>query len=814
MAPPLGHGRTGVIAEVRSVPSTTRVTSKTLKTPLLSPRRFGVLSPNNDETERQRARDARAAAQNLFRASGAEKGRQDGAVGEETGDGRSGSGSGGGLNRQQVLDLYQNCIKLASENKITQKNTWDLQLIDHISDIVKSEVDDQNQTNFQKASCTLDAGVKIYSCRVDSYHSEAFKVLGSLSSTAAEPRADGDKDGELAGAGDENGEEDDRGERARPGKRVSGPSTTLESTLDALNVKRFDATLAVDPLFHQTSAQFDEGGAKGLLLNNLSVHRGLEIIFDSAEVPDKCAAEDASEAAMTGRGNAVIDLSPTTDKLAANWICAFESMEITPSLREIMALLEDPARTAAEAELASEGPHAEMKFSSPDFGEKGAQNDIPADVNEPGEEAGPGSVDDGVVEDQELSDGDVASGFDGGGYDDFNDGGFNQEGGEGHENNGEDDCAESPFNPGDSKLKTMKDCEQAVNWLTAGRTGLTAKSNAWAGPDHWRFTWHKDASATVESHSSDGDGQHHKADKAGGKAKTVKKQPLFIDFFHPPEIDVSLFQPPKDEKETLFVKRTGGKSTDSYLLPDDHHYDPLRLISLDLRPNVMCVTRSTGKGPSGLQAMFGGEEGMDDNDADDDDDGGGGDPHGGGHFEGAWDDDTCLNSPVPDGNCGPDYADEAPGQKAGDKSSEHTPEMDRLLPRPRQVKQIEVTYARRAKQVDVKVLKETLWKGLHKLASHQEERRSGLVDSPEGGMDGQQEEQTRIGGQQCSANAAAAVSFRELLKRFPADCRAAESLADISVHMCFICLLHLGNEHGLRIEGSDSLEEVTVYNIG
>lgn len=31
-----------------------------------------------------------------------------------------------------------------------------------------------------RASCTLEAGVKIYSLRVDSVHSEAYKVLGGI----------------------------------------------------------------------------------------------------------------------------------------------------------------------------------------------------------------------------------------------------------------------------------------------------------------------------------------------------------------------------------------------------------------------------------------------------------------------------------------------------------------------------------------------------------------------------------------------------------------------------------------------------------
>ncbi|XLR14255.1 hypothetical protein S83_042193, partial [Arachis hypogaea] len=61
---------------------------------------------------------------------------------------------------------------------INQKNTWELNLIDHITDIIKAgEEDGYVETNFQKASCTLEAGVKIYSLRVDSVHSEAYKVL-------------------------------------------------------------------------------------------------------------------------------------------------------------------------------------------------------------------------------------------------------------------------------------------------------------------------------------------------------------------------------------------------------------------------------------------------------------------------------------------------------------------------------------------------------------------------------------------------------------------------------------------------------------
>ena len=56
----------------------------------------------------------------------------------------------------------------------------------------------------------------------------------------------------------------------------------------------------MDPLYHQTSAQFDEGGAKGLLMNNLGVYSGCKVLFDSLDVPGKCISiEEQHEKSTT-----------------------------------------------------------------------------------------------------------------------------------------------------------------------------------------------------------------------------------------------------------------------------------------------------------------------------------------------------------------------------------------------------------------------------------------------------------------------------------------------------------------------------------
>jgi len=61
----------------------------------------------------------------------------------------------------------------------------------------------------------------------------------------------------------------DEGNSKKDADRRISPASTLESSFEALNVKKFDVAFTVDPLYHQTTAQFDEGGPKGLLLLTL-----------------------------------------------------------------------------------------------------------------------------------------------------------------------------------------------------------------------------------------------------------------------------------------------------------------------------------------------------------------------------------------------------------------------------------------------------------------------------------------------------------------------------------------------------------------
>ena len=70
---------------------------------------------------------------------------------------------------------------------------------------------------------------------------------------------------------------------------------TLAPSFAPLHLKKFELEFAVDPLFKKASADFDEGGARGLLLNNLSVDINGRLAFDSSDNDDQGDVDIHSE---------------------------------------------------------------------------------------------------------------------------------------------------------------------------------------------------------------------------------------------------------------------------------------------------------------------------------------------------------------------------------------------------------------------------------------------------------------------------------------------------------------------------------------
>jgi condensin complex subunit 2 len=110
--------------------------------------------------------------------------------------------------REKLNEMYSKAIQLNAANKINAVNSWGLNIIDKMdkflgddeeeeedvtsANIVENRALDnvgdsaavkEKRVNFTKASCTIDACVKIYSYRVDDAHLTSYKVLANLNRT-------------------------------------------------------------------------------------------------------------------------------------------------------------------------------------------------------------------------------------------------------------------------------------------------------------------------------------------------------------------------------------------------------------------------------------------------------------------------------------------------------------------------------------------------------------------------------------------------------------------------------------------------------
>lgn len=126
-----------------------------------------------------------------------------------------GRGRGATPKRVPILANFEEWMKMATDNKINASNSWNFALIDYFHDM--SLLREGDGVNFQKASCTLDGCVKIYTSRVDSVATETGKLLSGLAESRDRSRH---QEAEESGEADEEEEEGEDGERRKTKKKV------------------------------------------------------------------------------------------------------------------------------------------------------------------------------------------------------------------------------------------------------------------------------------------------------------------------------------------------------------------------------------------------------------------------------------------------------------------------------------------------------------------------------------------------------------------------------------------------------------------
>ncbi|XP_007957628.2 condensin complex subunit 2 [Orycteropus afer afer] len=630
----------------------------------------------------------------------------------------------------QITEHYSTCIKLSTENKITTKNAFGLHLIDFMSEILKQK--DTEPTNFKVAAGTLDASTKIYAVRVDAVHADVYRVLGGLGKDAPE-------EVESSGADRSAAEMGTTKKPPKPKKKHS--YKTIEQNINNLNVSEADRKCEIDPMFQKTAASFDECSTAGVFLSTLHCHDyRSELLFPSD-----------MQTLSTGEPLELPDLGwvEMTDLKAPLQQC-IEDRQICPSLAGFQF-------TKWDSETHNESLSALV--------DKFKKNDQVFDINAEVEESDCEDFPDGPLQDD----------FDANDEPDLTTVGKHDEFRSWKEPCQVQSCQEDIIPLGDGDIRTM--CP-LLSMKPGEYSYFSPRTmSMWAGPDHWHFRPRHKQETSSQSEN---------------KKKSTKKD-FEIDFED--DIDFEVYFRITKAATVLTKSTLENQNYRATTLPTDFHYEVDNLVQLYLKPGIRLLKtpqdRKTGteqyeeiedydyNNPNdtsnfcpGLQAV--------DSDYEESDD----------LFvgpAGAFD-----LTPYP---CHPPKTmqenNDAPEIQGLDIM---TYGESNLIAEPQKVNKIEIQYARTAKKMDMKKLKQSMWSLLTELSKKQAdaEANHSEMENEEGLVE--------VADEKLFSGLA-----KDLKKSLP-----PLMAQNLSIPLAFACLLHLANEKNLKLEGTEDLSDVLV----
>lgn len=541
-----------------------------------------------------------------------------------------------------------------------------------------------------------------------------------------------------------------------------------------INLNKLDSAFDIDPLFHKMSKTFDEGGAKGLLLANLGVgQHGCNIVFDSKE-----AEEEGNGPADDGfdQEDGFIDIASLSAKLESILGgISLENIELVPQLR---TLREELRILSKDGFVDNDAPKKSRRYASSHQEEKEAEISIHQEALERSR-ASQGTLavtsalgNAGILDHDEDEDVHEFAADDYGGDDD-DDMGFTDfiaadvNGGRYSSISFQNEPFVDDSVPGAMGLQTTTStlldalCNgDALNgngyeFFSQATLEKLSQGNDWAGSQHWKKTEHF-RRKHVET-----------KDSPKQKRKKASKERVFVDLSVPVCLDDILQPAKKNNRGTDPIQLSKAMITKytkcHNLLPPDAGIGLKELSTLFMRPNAIVRANVELPDRGGKTVGF-------HNTVDTFADGSGFDD---GESWGGGEDDGQGFTLTEDDNHGDNFV---------------VKELEGV----RKVQKTRVGYATVAKIVDVKRLKKDLWTELEStLVPVVEESEIGEETNHTGGDIKPPEEEGHK-----------KLSFNNTV----AEMSVSQSQNDVTLPFYFICLLHLANEKGLRLE-SQGLED-------
>ncbi|KAM6179152.1 condensin complex subunit 2 isoform 1-T1 [Rhynchocyon petersi] len=592
-----------------------------------------------------------------------------------------------------------------------------------MSEILKQK--DTELTNFKVAAGTLDASTKIYAVRVDAVHADVYRVLGGLGQDVPEEVESPNADASANEMGTVK-------KAPKPKKKHS--YKTIEQNINNLNMSEADRKCEIDPMFQKTAASFDECSTSGVFLSTLHCQDYRSELLFPSDV----------QSLSTGEPLELPDLGwvEMTDLKAPLEQCV-EDRQICPSLAGFQF-------TKWDSETHNESVSALV--------DKFKKNDQVFDINAEIEESDCEDFPEGPLED-DFDANDDATHTTVSTHEEFR---------SWKEPCQIQSCQEDTIPLGDGDIRTM--CP-LLSMKPGEYSYFSPRTmSMWAGPDHWHFRPRRKqgTSSQVES-----------------RKKNTKKD-FEIDFEDDIDFD-AYFK--KTKAATILTKSTlENQNWRATTLPTDFHYEVNNLIQLHLKPGtrLLKMARDQKAGTEQYEEI----EDYDYNNPNDTSNFCPGLQAADSDYEESEDlfvgPSGALDFTV--------YSCHPPKTTQGDNDAPEVQGLDittygesNLVAEPQKVNKFEIHYAKTAKKMDMKKLKQSMWGLLTEFSKkHTDaEKEEDAVDVAD---------ETLFSG-----------LTQELKKSLP-----PLMAQNLSIPLAFACLLHLANEKNLKLEGTEDLADILV----
>lgn len=198
-------------------------------------------------------------------------------------------------------DDFEGWMKMVRTKRVKATNAFTIQLIDAFYSMVQGQVlsNDESRYTFQEATHTLGGCLTVYKNRIARVKDDTSRLLVGVTEKRVDERE------EANGEEEDSDNEDEPGSQTARSKKSSQANKRLKQTGDPflvpakkLEIDAGDLKTAIDPLLRKMSADFDKRGAGALLQYSLRTDLSGRFLLDAdtqsgvdTELPDKTTKE-------------------------------------------------------------------------------------------------------------------------------------------------------------------------------------------------------------------------------------------------------------------------------------------------------------------------------------------------------------------------------------------------------------------------------------------------------------------------------------------------------------------------------------------